>query len=469
MRSMRPSPPVFPAVVLVVACSGAVLVGCGRASRDKAATQAAAVAPPPEVSVVPIETRRLPEYLEVTGRIEAVRAVDVRSRISGYLTTVLFRDGQFVKAGDRLYEIDSRPYDAQLKEAEGSLEKLLGEQRFNEVQVARYEKLSAKGAASMQEFDAWKAKREENIGAVAAARASVESARLNVEFCTIICPIDGQIGRTQLQVGNLINQDSTTLTTVVSIDPIFVYFNVDEPTLVRVLKARREESAAGAGERLFVDIGLVDDVERKYPHRCVVDFLNNQVDQQTATITMRGRLDNPYDPDPAHPKPPLFRAGMFIRARLPLGRPYDVLLVPETAVGSNQDRRLVWLVNADGMAVSREVAVGQKAGGWVAVRSTDPARPLTVADRVVVRGLQRCRDGKPVTAVVAPAGLVSTATLPASVDPAPDMPSAPDSPSAAEPEPPPAPVKDTAPVQPPVEPLPVPPARALDSPESPQS
>jgi hypothetical protein len=145
-----------------------------------------------------------------------------------------------------------------------------------------------------------------------------------------------------------------------------------------------------------------------------------------------------------------------------------VLLVPETAVGSNQDRRLVWLVNADGMAVSREVTVGQKAGGWVAVRSTDPARPLTVADRVVVRGLQRCRDGRPVTAVAAPAGLVSTATLPASVDPAPDVPSRPDVQTAPEPEPPAAPVKDTAPVQPPVEPLPVPPTRALVSPESPQ-
>ncbi len=390
--------------------------GCGQAAKDpSASTKAAAQAPPSEVTVAAFQSRLLPEYLEVTGRIEAVREVDVRCRITGYLTKIFFRDGQFVKAGDPLYEIDPRPYGAQLESAKGSLEKLFGERRFAEVQVARYEKLSAKGAASVQEFDTWKAKLEENTGAVAAARAQVEFARLNVEFCTVTSPIDGQIGRTQLQVGNLINQDSTSLATVVSIDPIYVYFNVDEPTFVRVVRTMRGESEPAMVDRrqFVVDIGLVDDRERHYPYRCVVDFLNNQVDSQTATITMRGVLENPHDPDPAHPRPPLFRSGMFIRARLPLGKPADLTLVPEAAIGSNQDRKVLWLVGVDGTVHSREVVPGQKVGAWVAVRSADPARPLDASDRVVVRGLQRCREGKPVTVVVAPADTIGLDTLPA--------------------------------------------------------
>ena len=393
-----------------------MLGGCGQAAKDpSASTKAAAQAPPSEVTVAAFQSRLLPEYLEVTGRIEAVREVDVRCRITGYLTKIFFRDGQFVKAGDPLYEIDPRPYGAQLESAKGSLEKLFGERRFAEVQVARYEKLSAKGAASVQEFDTWKAKLEENTGAVAAARAQVEFARLNVEFCTVTSPIDGQIGRTQLQVGNLINQDSTTLATVVSIDPIYVYFNVDEPTFVRVVRTMRGESEPAMVDRrqFVVDIGLVDDRERHYPYRCVVDFLNNQVDPQTATITVRGVLENPHDPDPAHPRPPLFRSGMFIRARLPLGKPADLTLVPEAAIGSNQDRKVLWLVGVDGTVHSREVLPGQKVGAWIAVRSADPARPLDASDRVVVRGLQRCREGKPVTVVAAPADTIGLDTLPA--------------------------------------------------------
>ena len=441
------------AVAVVVA----MLVGCGQAA--KPAAPAAVPVKPPEVTVCTFETRQLPEYLEVTGRIEAVRAVDIRSRITGYLTKIFFRDGQYVKTGEHLYEIDPRPYVAQLAEAQGTLDRLLGERRFAEVQVARYEKLSAKGAASVQEFETWKAKLEENTGGVAAARGQVEFARLNVEFCTITSPIDGQIGRTQLQVGNLINQDTTTLSTVVSIDPMHVYFNVDEPTLVRVLRTMRGEAQPAGSDRqkFFVDVGLVDDTARHYPYRCLVDFLNNQVDPQTATITMRGRLDNPYDPDPAHPCPPLFRAGMFIRARLPLGRPEDLRLVPEAAIGSNQDRKLLWLVGADGLSRSREVRVGQKVGAWVAVESTESGRPLDAADRVVVRGLQRCREGQPVTAVAASAESIGLETLPllSSSPLSPPSPS-PLSPPLAPPlsEPPPASGASSAPRS--VEPLPMP-------------
>ncbi len=392
-------------------------VGCA-----KNAPQSAPAVPAPEVMVFDFQTRTMPEYLEVTGRINSVFVVDIRSRVGGYLSKIFFRDGQFVRKGDPLYEIDPRPSLAKLAESKGTVEKLLGERRFAEIQIARYEKLISKGAASQQELDAFRAKLEENTGSLTSARAQQEFNQLNLDFCTIVSPIDGQVSRTQFQIGNLINQDQTTLTTVVSIDPIFVYFNVDEPNLVRVLKTTRSTSRSNGifTGQLFIDVGLVDDLERAYPHRCVVDFLNNQLDTQTATITMRGRLDNPHDPNPDHPKPPLFRSGMFARVRLPLGQPAQRLLVPETAIASNQDRKILWVVDTENVASTREVLVGQKVGMWITVEPTDPSKPFGTSDRVVVRGLQRCREGKPVTPRLASDEIVLLNTLPAGEAASPD-------------------------------------------------
>ena len=402
---MRPWAAMVSTMPVIACVAGVLAAACGGCKKPSVA------APPPasEVMVATPRTVRVPEYLEVTGRIDAQLIVDIRSRITGYLTKVAFRDGQFVAKGDPLYEIDERPYAAQLAAAAGTVEQLMGQQKFLKVQVERYEKLVGKGAASQQEFDSYTAKLDENVGALAAARAQHEVARLNVEFCTITAPIDGQISRTQLQVGNLINQDQTSLATIVSIDPIFVYFNVDEPTLVRLTNLVRESGRRRS--ETVVDVGLVDDVGRQYPHRSRVDFLNNQVDTKTATITMRGRLDNPYSRDPAAPQPPLFRPGMFARVRLPLSDAVERMFVPEAAVGSNQDRKLLWIVGTDDVVNAREVTVGQKLGTWIAVQSTDSTRPLTAADRVVVRGLQRCREGKSVKPTAAAAESLDLASL----------------------------------------------------------
>ena len=436
------------AALAVILTSG--LAGCSRGP--------APPPPPPavaEVMVATPQTVRVPDYLEVTGRIDAELVVDIRSRITGYLTKVHFRDGQFVAKGDPLYEIDERPYTASLAAATGTVEQLTGQRRFLTVQVERYEKLVGKGAASQQEFDSYSAKLEENAGALASARAQEEFARLNVEFCSITAPIAGQIGRTQLQVGNLINQDQTTLTTIVSIDPIFVYFNVDEPTLVRMMAHARESARelSTQARETVVSVGLVDDVGRTYPHQSRVDFLSNQLDTKTATITMRGRLDNPHSEDPAASRPPMFRPGMFARVRLPLGDAVEKLVVPEIAVGSNQDRKILWVVGPDDTVTAREVTVGQKLGTWIAVAATDQATPLSAADRVVVRGLQRCREGKPVRPVAATesslnrAGLVVPPPPPAQpVRPPEPPPSAaipPDPPRSATAEPLPAPGETT--------------------------
>ena len=379
---------------LLLAALIAGVTGCNQ-PKPQTSSPATVVA---EVVVTNPRAVELPEYLEVTGRIDAERVVDIRSRVTGYLTKVHFQDGQFVSKGDLLYEIDDRPARAQLDEAVGVIERLLGEQRFLKVQVDRFEKLVAKGAASQQDFDSYKAKLDENAGSLITARAQHEAARLNVEFCSITAPITGQIGRTQLQVGNLITQDNTTLTTIVSIDPIFVYFNVDEPTFLRLMNHARESGRGpGIGQQAtLADIGLVDDVDRTYPYRSEIDFLNNQVDTSTATITMRGRLDNPYSAEPSAPRPPLFRPGMFARVRLPLGDSVERIFVPEFAVGSIQDRKIVWVVGNDSLVSAREVTLGQKLGSWIAVVAVDSSRPISTAERIVVRGLQRCREGKEV-------------------------------------------------------------------------
>jgi multidrug efflux system membrane fusion protein len=460
------------------ACSGCQTQSKPAPPAEVAAEQAA------EVMVTTPRQAEIPEYLEVTGRIDAERVVDIRSRITGYLTKVAFQDGQFVNAGDPLYEIDDRPSRAQLAEAAGTIERLLGEQQFLQVQVERYEKLVGKGAAAQQDFDSYKAKLVENAGALATARAQHQAATLNVEFCSITAPIAGQIGRTQLQVGNLINQDTTTLTTIMSVDPIFVYFNVDEPTFLRLMNnARTSGRGPGVGSReTMVDVGLVDDTDRTYPHRSRVDFLNNQVDTKTATITMRGRLDNPYSADPANPQPPLFRPGMFARVRLPLGDAEERLFVPEMAVGSNQDRKILWIVSDDDLVSAREVIIGQKLGSWIAVTASDASQPITSTDRIVVRGLQRCREGKPVAPSPADASMLDAesfivpspaeipAATPTTAEPAPALtpaepepkssdPIAPEpAPEPIAPEPAPAESVIPVPIAPEPEPAPAPPA-----------
>ncbi len=351
--------------------------------------------PVPEVTIDLPKSQVLAENLVLTGRLDAVLNVDIRSRVTGYLEKVYFRDGQFVKKGDPLYLIDPRPYQAKLDTAKGDVERLEGEKKLAEIQVDRYKKLSEKGAASKQDYDVWIAKQAENLGGLASAKAQVIYNQLNLDFCKIYAPIDGQISRTQIQIGNLINADNTSLTNIVSIDPIYAYFNVDEPTLLRVVRELR----SGSRERREIDqhdvaVGLVDDINREFPFKGRLNFVNNQLDKQTGTLTMRGILVNPYDPATNPPKMPLLKPGMFIRVKIPLSQPLPRHMIPEIAVGNNQDRKVIWVIDKEDKARMIEVEVGQKEGSLVAVTPTDKEVKLADDTKVVVRGIQRCREGK---------------------------------------------------------------------------
>jgi RND family efflux transporter MFP subunit len=355
------------------------LVGC--------TAEPPAVTPPaPVVSVAEPIARQVTDYEDFTGRTDAVSTVDIRARVSGYLVKVSFKDGDVVKQGDLLYEIDPRPFQEDLERAKGQVERLEAEKKLLAIQVERYRKLAEKGAGSQQDLDQYLAQQAENVGALKAAHAQVGLAELNLGFTKIEAPITGQISRTLLTAGNLVNADTTRLTTLVSIEPMYAYFNVEEPTMLRVRKmARQGLIHTRRTHEVEVRMGLADDVDRTFPYRGTLDFVNNALDPQTGTILIRGVFSNPYKtPD----EPPLLSPGMFVRVRLSIGLPHEVLLVTERAIGTDQGEKFVYIVGEDNKVVYRRVKLGLLFDGLQAIESG-----LKPGDRVVVNGLQRIRPG----------------------------------------------------------------------------
>jgi RND family efflux transporter MFP subunit len=358
---------------------GIMLVGCHRMP---------AIVPPAVHKVdaaLPIE-KEVVDHEDFTGQTDAVSRVDIRARVSGYLVKVNFKDGDIVKQGTLLYQIDPRPFQAALDQANGTLERLVADKALLDIQVDRYRKLAEKGAGSQQDLDQYLAQQAENIGAINSAKAQIEIAQLNLDFTRIESPISGKISRTLLTEGNLVVADNTLLTTLMSIDPIYAYFNIEEPTLLRLVKMKREgllpHRQFGMTE---VSMGLADDVHHEFPMKGVLDFSNNTVDSRTGTILVRGRFENPFEfPD----KPPLMLPGLFIRARLNIGTAHKTCLVTERAIGTDQGKKYVYVLDDNDKVVYRPVTLGLVFDGLQAIESG-----LTPADRVVVNGLQRVRPG----------------------------------------------------------------------------
>ena len=347
--------------------------------------------PPPAAPAAPIVTVALPierevvDHEEFTGRTDAVSRVDIRARVSGYLVKVNFKDGDIVKLGDLLYQIDPRPFQADLDLAKGMVEKLEAEKNLLDIQVDRYRKLAAKSAASQQDVDQYLAQQAENIGALKSARAQVERAQLNLDFTRITAPLTGKISRTLLTAGNLVNADSTLLTTVMSIDPMYAYFNIEEPTLLQILKMKREGVIKQRLGQVEVRMGLADDVKHAFPLTGTLDFANNTVDPQTGTILVRGTFPNPYElPN----RPPMLMPGLFVRVRLDMGPPHKTLLVTPRAIGTDQGQKYVYVVDKDDKIAYRRVTLGLVFEGLQAIEGG-----LKPGERVVVNGLQRVRPG----------------------------------------------------------------------------
>jgi multidrug efflux system membrane fusion protein len=402
--------------------SGSVLAAVAGCQAEPKPAAAATEVPAVPVSL-PVQ-REVTDYVDFTGRTDAVQSVDIRPRATGYLTRILFKEGSEVRAGDVLFEIDARPYRAQLDQAEGQVTLNEASLQLARRTLARDQAVAAAtpGAVSPQQLDEDRAAVAEAAARVRASQASAETYKLNLGFTRVLAPVDGQISRYYLTIGNLVNQDQTLLTTVVSLDPMHVYFDMDEPTLLRLRKAVNEGKIKRpqSGD-MPVLMGLQG--EDGYPHRGTINFLNNQVNPTTGSISVRGEFPNPRPPGfgrgavgvlgllPAGPGAArlpqaaaaaavaalgtadlggerLLSPGMFVRVRLPIGQPHRALLVIDRAVASDQGLKYVYVVNKDNKVEYRRVTTGplQEDGLRVITQG------LKAGDWVVSGGLQQIRQ-----------------------------------------------------------------------------
>jgi multidrug efflux system membrane fusion protein len=344
---------------------------------------------PAETPVTPVShpvQREVIDYVDFTGRTDAVEPVDIRARVTGYLKKMPFVEGSEVKEGDLLFEIDPRPYEAQYKQALGQVSLYKSSLNLAVATLKRDQEISrTPGAVSQQQLEQDLAAVEEAKARVEAYQASLDIYKLNLDFTKVRSPIDGKISRYYLTKGNLVIQDQTLLTTVVSVDPIYVYFDMDEPTLLRIRTAinlgRIQPQQEG---KFFVDIGL--QTEEGYPHRGVVNFFNNQVNANTGSISVRAQVENAKPPNGVR----LMSPGMFVRIRLPIGEKHPALLVIDRAISSEQGLKYVYVVDADNKVAQRRVHTGALQEDGLRVIEPDESE-LKADDWVVVGGLQQIR------------------------------------------------------------------------------
>jgi multidrug efflux system membrane fusion protein len=369
-------------MVAAMFVSLAALSGCG------GGVPAAVVQPPPEVTVSKPEVREVTDYFEFPGQVMPIEEVDVRARVTGYLTKVNFIDGQNVKKGDLLYEIDPRPYQAALDRAAGDLARNRALMDKAKANLARSERLRPSGAVSQDEYEQHVANLAVLKATIQSAEAALRDAELNLEFTKIASPIDGRVSRTRITVGNLVQigaGESNVLTMVVSTNPVYVYFDVDEQTLLRynqlAFKSHQDLHPNHLKDLKFpVEIGL--DGEEGFPHAGILDFADNRLDRTTGTIRVRGIFQNPKE---------YLTPGLFVRVRIPFGDAHRALLIDDRAIGTDQKQKYLLTVNQDHVVEYRRVNVGRLLDGLRVIESG-----LKPDDMVVVKGVQRARPGSKV-------------------------------------------------------------------------
>jgi multidrug efflux system membrane fusion protein len=343
-----------------------VAAGCG----SQAATPEGAP-PAPEVSVANVLAKPVRQWDDFTGRVVAVETVELTPRVSGYVERVEFREGQEVGKGDVLFVIDERRYRADYDRAVAELERARSEAKLAQTQDVRAQSLIEAKAISHEEFEARKAATAQSQAVVRAAQAAVARAQLDLEYTKVRAPISGRAGRAMVTVGNLAQADTTLLTTLVSLDPVHVYFESDEQAYLRLSKqSRAAGSEADSGK---VRVGLAD--EEGYPHLGTLDFIDNQVDPRTGTIRARAVLPNA---DRA------FTPGLFARVQLEGAADTQALLIDEKAVLTDQDRKYVYVLGPKNEAVRKDVQLGRSVDGLRVVNAG-----LDASDVVIVHGVQK--------------------------------------------------------------------------------
>jgi multidrug efflux system membrane fusion protein len=362
----------------LVAMAAAVLLG---APARPALAQAPA-GPPPAVTTAKPVVKDVVEANEFTGRFEATDSVDVRARVSGYLERVAFQDGSTVKKGDLLFVIDRRPYKAALDQAQATQVSAQARLQFAQADIERAESLRRTGNIAEQLVDQ---RRQAFLSARADldnAEAALRNAQLNYDFTEIKAPMAGKIGRRLISEGNLVNANETLLTNIVTLDPIYFYFDVDERSFLAYTRAIQADKQAGRDVTYAAKVGTSDEKE---PGRTAkLDFLDNRVDQATGTIRARAVVPN---------KDLFLTPGLFGTVRVASSTPHRGVLIPDEAIATDQDRRIVYVVAEDGTVGPRVIQPGPRIDGYRLVRDG-----LKGDETIVIAGIQRVRPGAKVTA-----------------------------------------------------------------------
>jgi RND family efflux transporter MFP subunit len=337
--------------------------------------------PPPAVSVAPVLQRDVAEWDEFSGRLQAVDQVEIRPRVSGYIRRVTFTEGREVRKGEVLFEIDPRQYQADLDRAQAQLEQARTAADLAAREVARAEKLVNVQAISREEFDSRTSAQANSVAAVRAAEAAVETARLNLGWTVVRSPIAGRVSRAEVTEGNLVQAgppDATLLTTVVSLDSMYLYFDSDEQTYLRYSGRDADKGTRDwQNARLPVFLGLAN--ETGFPHEGHLDFVDNRIDPASGTIRTRAIFSN---------RDRRFTPGLFARVKLVGTKQTPTLLVRDAAIGTDQDRKFVLVLGKGDSLEYRPVEIGRLADGLRIVRSG-----VQAGDKVVVNGLMRVRPG----------------------------------------------------------------------------
>jgi len=365
-----------PIAAVVILGFSSVLAGCARAP-----SEAPASAPLPVMVSYSVE-RNVTDYADFTARTAAVDSVEVRAHVWGYLDKVNFKEGDLVKKRDVLFELDPRPYEALLNQAKAKVRQAEAQLSYDEAEYQRNVRLIGSGAVSRSDLDKVSAARGVDRANIAADKALVRQRELDLEYAKVIAPVSGRVSRYVVTAGNLIqsgNQNGgTLLTTLVSVDPMYAYFDVDEYTALRVRQLIREgklDSLRGTGYP--VSLGLAN--EAGHPHQGTVNFVDNQVNPKTGTIRLRGVFPN---------KDQVLLPGLFARVRTPIGRRHQALLVSERALDTDQGQKILYVVNDKNEVAPRPVRLGALHNGLREI-----ADGLKQGERVIVDGMQNVRPG----------------------------------------------------------------------------
>ena len=336
---------------------------------------------PPQVTVAPAISRIVADEDQFTGHFEAVSTVEVRPRVGGFVERVAYTEGAIVHQGDVLYTIDPRPYEAEVSRAEAVLEQANTRKQLAHMELERAQRLVATQAISREELDARTSEGAESDAAIRAAEAAVRLAKLNLEWTVVRAPITGRVSRTEVTTGNLVQAGppaSTLLTTIVSLDPIYVYFDSDEQAYLKYMHDDGAHRPIGGP----VYVGLTS--ENGFPHEGKLDFIDNRVDRSAGTIRVRAVVPNASL---------AFTPGLFARVRLVGDDRHATTLIQDRAIGTDQDRKFVLVLNDDNTLAYRPITIGRLVDGLRAVQSG-----LEPGERVVVNGLMRVRPGMKVVA-----------------------------------------------------------------------